>query len=120
MSKNHQEEKKKISWRRIRQNSAYMLRLIAKACPSMLVMQFLSTVFGAAGSFLANTYLYMYALNALSEGRELKSILLTLAAMLAYAVASTGFGGIADCHFEIKSPKIQAYMQNLIQKVHNK
>lgn len=116
MSKNHQEEKKKISWRRIRQNSAYMLRLIAKACPSMLVMQFLSTVFGAAGSFLANTYLYMYALNALSEGRELKSILLTLAAMLAYAVASTGFGVIADCHFEIKSSKIQAYIQNLIQK----
>ena len=67
--------KRKINWKRTFINNGYMLKLMFKACPGVLIWSLISTVLGAVHSFLLNTYLYQYALNALQEGKELKIIL---------------------------------------------
>ena len=73
------QKKKRIDWKRTFKNNGYMLGLIIKACPGVAILALISTVLGSVHSFLLNTYLYQYALNALQEGKELKVILITLA-----------------------------------------
>lgn len=93
-----------------------MLGMIAKACPGVLILGFFSTVLGAVNSFLLNTYLYKYALNALQEGEELKTILITLGCMFIYSVVYMVLKNAYHCYYELKHPKVQAYIQNLLQK----
>ena len=108
--------KKKINWKRTLKNNGYMLALIIKACPGVLILSLVSTVLGAAHSFLLNTYLYQYALNALQEGKELKIILITLVCMFGFSVLYMVLSNISNCYFELKYPKVEAYIQNLLQK----
>ena len=110
------QDKKKINWKRTVENNLYMLRLIAKVCPGVLILALISTVLNAVHSFLLNTYLYQYALNALQEGKELKIILITLGCMFGYSVLYMLFRNIWSCYYELKYPKVDAYIQNLIQK----
>ena len=98
------------------QNNGYMLGLIVKACPGVLILSLICTVLGAVQSFLMSTYLYQYALNALQEGTELKVILITLACMFGYALFTILFQSISGCYFEAKYPRVEAYIQNLLQK----
>ena len=109
-------DKKKINWKRTLKNNGYMLGLIIKACPGVLILSLISTVLGAIHSFLLNTYLYQYALNALQEGKELKTILITLGCMFGYFLVYIIFRNISGCYLELKSPKVDAYIQNLLQK----
>ena len=108
--------KKKINWKRTFKNNGYMLGLIIKASPGVLVLSLISVVLGAINSFLFNTYLYQYALNALQEGKELKTILITLGCMFGYSFVYIIFRSISECYLELKSPKVDAYIQNLLQK----
>lgn len=116
MKKEQKQKKKKIDWKRTFKNNGYMLGLIIKACPSVPILALISTVLGSVHSFLLNTYLYQYALNALQEGKELKIILITLGCMFGYSVLYMLFGSISSCYFELKYPKVEAYIQNLLQK----
>lgn len=109
-------DKKKINWERTLKNNGYMIGLIMKACPGVFVLGLISTILGAAYSFLLNTYLYKYALNALQEGKELKTVLITLACMLAYSILYEIFCCAANCYFELKYPVVESYIQNLLQK----
>ena len=93
-----------------------MLGLIIKACPGVPILALISTVLGSVHSFLPNTYLYQYALNALQEGKELKIILITLGCMFGYSVLYMFFRSISSCYFELKYPKVEAYIQDLLQK----
>ncbi|MBQ4121742.1 MAG: ABC transporter ATP-binding protein [Clostridia bacterium] len=110
------QKKKKIDWKRTFKNNGYMLGLIIKACPGVPILALIATVLGSVHSFLLNTYLYQYALNALQEGKELKIILITLGCMFGYSVLYMLFESISSCYFELKYPKIEAYIQNLLQK----
>ena len=114
MKKNNR--KKKINWKRTFKNNGYMLGLIIKACPGVPILALISTVLGSIHSFLLNTYLYQYALNALQEGKEFKIILITLGCMFGYAILYMLFRSISGCYFELKYPKVEAYIQNLLQK----
>ncbi len=109
-------EKKKINWKRTLKNKGYMIGLIMKACPGVFVLGLISTILGAAHSFLLNAYLYKYALNALQEGKELKTVLITLACMFSYSIMYEIFCCAADCYFELKYPVVESYIQNLLQK----
>ena len=109
-------EKKKINWKRTLKNNGYMIGLIMKACPGVFVLGIISTILGAAHSFLLNTYLYKYALNALQEGKELKTVLITLACMFSYSIVYEIFCCAADCYFGLKYPVVESYIQNLLQK----
>lgn len=110
------ENKKRISWKRTYKNNVYMLGIIVKACPGVLILASISTVLGAVHSFLLDTYLYQYALNALQEGIALKTILITLGCMFAYSIIYIFLNNVFNCYFELKHPKVQAYIQNLLQK----
>ena len=111
-----EQKNKRINWKRTFKNNAYMLGLIVKACPGVPILALISTVLGAVHSFLLNTYLYQYALNALQEGKELKIILITLGCMFGYSVLYMLFRNIASCYFELKHPKVEAYIQDMLQK----
>lgn len=111
-----EEKNKKINWKRTIKNNGYMLGLLIKACPGVLIMALISTVLGAIYSFLQYTYLYQYALNALQEGKELKTILITLGLMLVYSIIHMTFSNVESRYLELKQPKVEAYIQNLLQK----
>ena len=111
-----EEKKKRINWKRTFQNNGYMLGLIIKACPGVLIMGIISAVLGAANSFLLDTYLYKYALNALQEGKALTEVLITIGCMLGYSVLYMIFRNILSCYKELKHPIVEAYIQNLLQK----
>ena len=114
--KEQKQKKKRIDWKRTFKNNGYMLGLIIKACPGVPILALISTVLGSAHSFLLNTYLYQYALNALQEGKELKIILITLGCMFGYSILYMLFRSISSCYFELKYPKVEAYIQTLLQK----
>ena len=116
MKKEKKQKKKRIDWKRTFKNNAYMLGLIFKACPGVPILTLIYTVLSAVNSFLLETYLYQYALNALQEGKDLKIILITLGCMLGYSVLFMLFQTISRCYFELKRPKVEAYIQNLLQK----
>lgn len=114
---NEREEKKeKTDWKRTFQNNGYMIGLIFKACPGVLILSSVSTVLGAIHAFLLNTYMYKYALNALQEEKELKVILITLGCMFAYSILYGTFNTVSGCYFELKRPKVDAYIQKLLQR----
>ncbi len=114
--KKEKQEKKKINWRRTFQNNAFMLKLMIKACPGVFILNLISTVLGAVRSFLVGTYLYMYALNALQAGIELKKILITLVGLIIFSVLEMLFQNLAACYFNIKYPVVNAYFQSMMQK----
>ena len=109
-------KKNKINWKRTLKNNGYMIGLIMKACPGVFVLGLISTILGAAHSFLLNTYLYKYALNALQEGKELKTVLITLVCMFSYSILYEIFCCASNCYFGLKYPVVESYIQNLLQK----
>ena len=111
-----EKDKKKINWKRTFKNNAFMLGMIAKASPSILVLGVVLNIIGAFQSFLTNTYLYKYALNALQEGKALKTVLITLGGMFAFSIVYIVFQMLTSKQIQLKTPKVDAYIQNLIQK----
>ena len=114
--KKEKQEKKKINWKRTFQNNAFMLKLMIKACPGVFILDLICTILGAVRSCLAGTYLYMYALNALQEGIELKKILITLGGLIIFSVSEMLFQNLAACYFNIKYHTVNAYFQQMMQK----
>lgn len=114
--KKEKEKGKTTNWKRTWQNNKYMLDLIYRACPGILLMTLLNTVFGAVNSFLLNTYLYKYALNALQEGKEVKHVLLTVGFMFGFSVLYMVFGAFSSRYMELHTPRVGAYIQDILQK----
>ncbi|MBQ7335753.1 MAG: ABC transporter ATP-binding protein [Clostridia bacterium] len=106
----------KIDWHRTWQNNKYMLRLIYRACPGILIMTLFSNVLGAINSFLIGNYLYKYALNALQEGQELQRILLNVGLMFGFSVLYMIFCAFRNRYMELHRPLVSAYIQKLLQK----
>lgn len=109
-------DNKRINWLRIFKNNGYMIGLILKACPGVFALALISTILGAIHSFLLNAYLYKYALNALQEGIEINIILITLGCMFSYSIFYNVYCSICDCYFELRYPKVEAYIQNLLHE----
>ena len=110
------EEKKKINFRRTVKNNIFMLKLIAKATPSMIVICIVSIVFQAINDFLLGTYIFMYALNALQAGIPLREILFTLAMMVTFAVVTTVVSYVYRYINRTRWPRLKAYITDMLQK----
>ena len=108
--------KSRVDWKRVFMNNGYMISLIIKACPGVPILALISTLLGSVQSFLLNTYLFRYALNALQDGKEVKNILITLGCMFVYSILYMLFQSISQCYFELKYPKVESYIQRLLQK----
>ncbi len=114
--KKEKPKKQKINWKRTIKNNGYMLGLIVKAAPSVLILSVILAVMGAVESFLLDTYLFQYALNALQEGTPLKTILITIGCMVAYSLIFMLFQSISWRYLDLQYPKVDAYIHNLLQK----
>lgn len=110
------EKKKKIDWKKTIKNNGYMLGFITKVCPGVLIIGIIVTIFNAVNSFLLNTYLYQYTLNALQEGKALKSIIINLVFLFVFSISYQFFRNIYNYYRTLKSPKIEAYIQKKLQK----
>jgi len=106
----------KNSWNQTLKNNIFMLRLIYKACPFIIIVSLLNTLFIAIQGFLLNVYLYQYALNALQEGKKLNEILMIITLLASFSIACVVYGCWANKYIEVNSPKVSAYIQHLIQK----
>lgn len=93
-----------------------MLGFITKVCPGVLIIGIIVTIFSAANSFLLNTYLYQYTLNALQEGKALKTIITNLVFLFIFSITFRFFRNIYNYYRTLKSPKIEAYIQKKLQK----
>jgi len=109
-------EKQPVNWRKTLRNNAYMLRLIAKASPGLLLFNLCYTVMHAIHGFLLDFYLIQYTFNALQEGKTLQQILITFCWIAAFALVSMVLYQVRNCYRELQKPKVEAYIQNLLQK----
>lgn len=114
--KEKKEKKNKINWRRMWKNNLYMLKIVWKVSPGLVIIEFLTSVTNALQGFLVGTYLYKYALNALQEGEELKNIFITLGAMVAYALFCMVLNKIYMYLWNVRYPKVEAYINGMLYK----
>lgn len=108
-------KKKKTNWKRTFKNNGYMLSILMRACPGYVIISFISVIMGVVNSFLLDTYLYVYALNALQQGTELKKVLITLGCMITYSILNMVIQRIMSCYLSLKYPLIDAYINNMLQ-----
>ena len=52
----------------------------------------------------------------LEQGKEIKSIILTLALMLIYSCIYVVVRNISSAYIELRTPRVEAYIQNLLHK----
>ena len=109
-------EKKKIGWRHTVKNNAYVLKLLWKACPWVIPLTLLDSVLGALHSFIANTYLFKYALNALQEGLPLQRILITIGLMLSFSLVHIIVSTLTSVYRDMGYMKVDLYFQAMFQK----
>lgn len=109
-------KKNKQNFKRTWQNNVYMLNMICHSAPGILIMSVIVTVLGAVNSFLLNAYMYQYALNALQKGKEIKSIILTLALMLICSCVYVVVRNLSSAYIELRTPRVEAHIQNLLHK----
>ena len=108
-------KKKKTNWKRTFKNNGYMLSILMRACPGYVIISFISVIMGVVNSFLLDTYLYVYALNALQQGTELKKVLITLGCMITYSILNMVIQRIMSCYLSLKYPIIDAYVHAMLQ-----
>ena len=108
--------KNKINWKRTLKNNGYMLSILMRACPGYVIISFISVIMGVVNSFLLDTYLYVYALNALQQGTELKKVLITLMCMITYSILNMVIQRIMGCYLSLKYPIIDAHINNMLQR----
>ena len=109
-------EKQPVNWRKTLRNNAYMLRLIAKASPGVVILTLFHEIQNAVYYFLVDVFLYQYALNAMQERKSMREILITLGAIAAFAVLQPIFWNLKNAYLEVKKPRVEAFIQNLLQK----
>ena len=111
------EEKQKLPRGRGIANNFYILGMVAKASPATIPFLLGITVFSALTSTLIDIYMFKYVLNALSEGVELKSILLAVCVMFAVSAASVLLNrGYWQIFYPVAFPKVGQYIQQKLQK----
>ena len=93
-----------------------MLSILMRACPGNVIVSFISVIMGVVNSFLLDTYLYVYALNALQQGTELRKVLITLVCMITYSILNMVIQRIMGCYLSLKYPLIDAHINNMLQK----
>ena len=68
------EKKERLPLGRIVSDNLYVLRLIRKAAPGLMISYILITLFSSLASFFSNTYLLRHAINGMSDGKSFKEI----------------------------------------------
>ncbi len=109
-------QKERIDWKRTWRNNIYMLRLVWRVSPSSVIVPLFLSLIGGAESFLTGTYLYNYALNAIQEGKELRTIVATLGIILLFSLIYTLTSALCNYYLELKEQKIEAHIHSMVYK----
>lgn len=111
------EEKKKISRRRVISNTVFSLRMIHKASPAMIPFLLFSSVIGSLSNTMINLYIFKYVLDALSDGVELATILLTVGIMFAISAGTSVLRHIYwQWFYPVAFAKVGCSIQKQLQK----
>ena len=111
------EEKQKLPRGRGLANNFYILSMVAKASPAMIPFLLSITVFGALTSTLIDIYMFKYVLNALTEGKEIVSVLIAVCVMFAISAGSVLLQrGYWQFFYPVAFPKVGQYIQQKLQK----
>ena len=111
------EEKQKLPRGRGLANNFYILGMVAKASPAMIPFLLSITVFGALTSTLIDIYMFKYVLNALTEGKEIVSVLIAVCVMFAISAGSVLLQrGYWQFFYPVAFPKVGQYIQQKLQK----
>lgn len=97
-------------------NNLFMLRLLFKAAPAYVIVSLFCNLMSGAYSFFAGTYIYKYALNSLAEGKELKSIIMIVAAMVVCCVLVQIIYIITGRVLDVLNFKIHRYIKGMIHE----
>ena len=115
MSKKN-ERKKRTDWKRAIQNNAFMVKLLYRASPGYVLFGLLETVFNVANSFLLNTYLYMYAINALQRREKLSTVLITVGCILVFSlICILTKKWYWDYYTVLLTPRIEQRIRRMLQ-----
>ena len=93
-----------------------MLRLVSEAGALYLPFMLVLTVIRGVNSFLMNTYLYRYVLNALQNGEEFGRIALNVCGMFAFMMLYVILVQFRNFYTEVNAAKVEAHIQEILQK----
>ena len=110
------DKEKKRDLKRTVNNNLYALRIIHKAAPGLILFSLSCAAFGAFTSFLGNTYILMYVLNALQTGEPVGKVLLTVGIILSVMLLSQVFNLLYEIFYEAKMVRIEEYVNALTYK----
>ncbi len=115
--KDQKEEKQKLPRGRGIANNFYMLGMIAKAAPAMIIFDILISVIGALVNTLVGVYLLKHVLDSLAAGEKLQTILLEVCVMFAVSAGNDIlYWGYYKLYRPIASAKTGEYIQRQLQK----
>ena len=111
------EETQKLSRRRSLANNFFMLRLIHGGSGGIIPFMLITTVVGALSNTMINVYMFKYVLNALSEGRALRQVLVSVCVMFAISAGSVIFGrAFWKLFYPVAFAKVGAHIQSILQE----
>ena len=113
--KTQKERKRKIQWKHAIKNNFFMLGLLYRASPGYVIGGFVQTLLNVANSFLTNTYLYLYAINALQRRERLETVLWTVGGIFLVMLVTTVSRELFWRYSSIVSPRINRNIMRLLQ-----
>ena len=105
-------KKLKLPIGRIISDNIFMLKLIMKAAPLLLISDLLLSVLNAVINFISNAYLLRYALNGINEGKSFGEIALFVA--LCYSVQLV-YWSVSDAYYNLYYDK---RWQDVLRELH--
>lgn len=111
------EEKQKLPRGRGIANNFYMLGMVARSSPAMILLELLTSVVSALVNTLVGVYLFKYVLDALAVGEDIKTVLLTVCGMFAVSVGNELLWyGYHKLYRPIAVARTGEYIQRQLQK----
>ncbi len=109
--------KLKLPLRRIISDNLFVLRLINKASPGLLLVELGMIVLNAVMNFLSGTFLFRYAINGIQEGKNFGSIALFAVCTLLASVLIFGFQGFLSHGWcAVRYNNANRYIHELVYK----
>lgn len=109
-------KKYRNSKKRVWYNNLFMLILVHRAAPGLIMLKITAEILGAISHFFMVSYLFAYVINALQEGGKISVILITLGWISGLNVLSVTVRQIEGWYTSLKTPQVNAYIQNLLQE----
>ncbi len=116
-SDNQEKDKKeRLGFRRTWKNQFFMLRLLWKVAPKVVLCQLLLDILGGFGWFLQGTYLFSYTLNALQLGTPLRQMLWRVGGLLLIHMIIRFLRDAYSPYERWKKPQIEGKFQQMLQE----